>query len=88
MQLGTRWNVGDESPGRLPEVVKLAIEAVEDDLSELDAPTKHWRWTLTWLEGQPVLELDDGTTITYDPVADEARITEPSASEYDPFDED
>ncbi|MHB1171581.1 MAG: hypothetical protein ACYCZY_03625, partial [Lacisediminihabitans sp.] len=30
------------------------------------------RWTLTWLEGRPVVELDDGTVIRYDPQADSA----------------
>jgi hypothetical protein len=22
-----------------------------------------WRWTLTWLEGRPIAELPDGTTV-------------------------
>ena len=32
-----------------------------------DVDTSAWRWTLTWLEGRPVVELDDGTTLRYDP---------------------
>ena len=28
--------------------------------------TDGWRWTLTWLEGRPVVELDDGTVIRVD----------------------
>jgi hypothetical protein len=61
MQLGTRWNVGDEPPARLPEEVTAAIGGVETGLAGVD--TSQWRWTLTWLEGRPVVELDDGTTI-------------------------
>ena len=61
MQLGTRWSVGDEPPARLSADVREAITAVEAELAEFD--TSAWRWTLTWLEGRPVVELDDGTTI-------------------------
>jgi len=62
MQLGTRWNVGDEPPARLEPPVVLAIRDTEAQLAEVD--TTQWRWTLTWLEGRPVVQLDDSTTIT------------------------
>jgi hypothetical protein len=62
MQLGTRWPVGGETPSRLPESVVEAVRSVETDL--MDSDTTNWRWTLTWLEGRPVVELDDGTVIT------------------------
>ncbi|UYN84621.1 MAG: hypothetical protein KIT89_05475 [Microcella sp.] len=65
MQLGTRWSVGDDPPARLADEVRWAIRAVEAELVELD--TSSWRWTLTWLEGRPVVELDDGTTIRVAP---------------------
>jgi hypothetical protein len=65
MQLGTRWAVGDEPPNRLPEVMVGAIADVESELDDVD--TGSWRWTLTWLEGRPVVELDDGTVLHYDP---------------------
>jgi hypothetical protein len=65
MQLGTRWSVGAEPPARLPDAVSAAVREVESELAGID--TSQWRWTLTWLEGQPVVELDDGTTIRYDP---------------------
>lgn len=81
MQLGTRWSVGDEAPARLPEVVLLAVQRVEDDLAAVDVDTDDWRWTMTWLEGRPVLELDDGTTITYDAEDDEATITLPDSDD-------
>ncbi|MDZ4045378.1 MAG: hypothetical protein U1E32_06320 [Rhodoglobus sp.] len=61
MQLGTRWKVGDEPPARLDETVRAAIGGVEEELTGVD--TTGWRWTLTWLEGRPVVELDDGTVI-------------------------
>ncbi|GGL01856.1 hypothetical protein GCM10007382_22180 [Salinibacterium xinjiangense] len=59
MQLGTRWNLGDEPPARLAENVVAAIREVETEVGEREG----WRWTLTWLEDRPVVELDDGTTI-------------------------
>jgi len=64
MQLGTRWSVGGPTPERLPPSVVLAVRDVESQLAEVD--TSQWRWTLTWLEGRPVVELDDGTTIRVD----------------------
>ena len=64
MQLGTRWNVGAEPPAGLPDAVTLAVRQVEAELAGFDASS--WRWTLTWLEGRPVVELDDGTTIRLD----------------------
>jgi hypothetical protein len=61
MQLGTRWSVGDEPPARLNGAVREAVARVEADLAGIQ--TDGWRWTLTWLEGRPVVELDDGTSI-------------------------
>jgi hypothetical protein len=61
MQLGTRWNVGGEPPSSLPTPVIDAVRRVERDIADLD--TSAWRWTLTWLERRPVVELDDGTVI-------------------------
>jgi len=61
MQLGTRWNVGDDTPPRLPDAMVAAIRDVEAEVTALD--TSQWRWTLTWLEGRPVVELDDGTVL-------------------------
>ena len=64
MQLGTRWAVGAVTPERLSAAVVLAIRDTEAQLAEVD--TSQWRWTLTWLEGRPVVELDDGTTLRVD----------------------
>lgn len=88
MQLGTRWAVGAAIAANLPEVVGLAVRAVEEELDALGTDTKAWRWTLTWLEGKPVLELDDGTVIRYNPHEDTATITQPGKHVPDEFDED
>ena len=69
MQLGTRWNVGGEPPARLPDAMVAAVREVESELAGVD--TSVWRWTLTWLEGRPVVELDDGTTLRWDPASGE-----------------
>jgi hypothetical protein len=71
MQLGTRWSVGDEPPSRLPEVMVGAIADVESELDGLEGvDTSGWRWTLTWLEGRSVVELDDGTVLHHDPATE------------------
>ena len=68
MQLGTRWAVGATPPDRLPAAMVGAIAEVELEVAHLD--TANWRWTLTWLEGKPVVQLDDGTTLRYDVATD------------------
>ena len=80
MQLGTRWTLGGAVPTGLPEVVEVAVQAVEGDLSPFTPDTAAWRWTLTWLEGKPVIELDDGTVIRYNAADDSATITQPVAA--------
>jgi hypothetical protein len=71
MQLGTRWAVRDEPPSRLPAAMVGAIADVEAELEASDGlDTANWRWTLTWLEGRPVVELDDGTVLHYDPATE------------------
>jgi len=74
MQLGTRWSVGDTPPATLPAAVLAAIVAVEADLVGTDTAT--WRWTLTWLERKPIVQLDDGTTLRFDPVTNEVTTTQ------------
>jgi hypothetical protein len=78
MQLGTRWAVGATPPDRIPPTMVGAIAVLETELAELaEVDTSQWRWTLTWLEGRPMVELDDGTTLRYDPQADEVTRTDP-----------
>lgn len=65
MQLGTRWPVGGQTPPRLPDALVAAVREVESELADVD--TAQWRWTLTWLEGRAVAELDDGTRLRVAP---------------------
>lgn len=76
MQLGRRWNVGAEAPGQLPEAMVVAVRGVEDELAAASVDASSWRWTLTFLEGRPIVELDDGTSIRLDP-AGQAQVTDP-----------
>ncbi|TFB46557.1 hypothetical protein [Cryobacterium tagatosivorans] len=78
MQLGTRWSVGAAAPSGLPHVVEIAVKAVEEELVAVGEETGTWRWTLTWLESRPVIELDDGTVIRYNAGEDSATITQPA----------
>lgn len=53
MQLGTRWAAGAEPPASVPAALRPGIADVE-------ARSLDGRWTLTWLEGRPIAELDAG----------------------------
>ena len=73
MQLGTRWSFGDTPPATLPDAVLGAILTTEAEL--IGHETAHtWRWTLTYLENRPIVQLDDGTTIRFDPNSNEAVV--------------
>ena len=63
MQLGTRWTSGDQPPSAVPEILREQIAAVDAtiDLDPLGQPRP--RWTLTWLEGRPVAELETGVVV-------------------------
>jgi hypothetical protein len=82
MQLGTRWNWGTEPPARLPSAVVGAIREVEQSAGSPDL-----RWTLTWLEGRPIVELDpvrgseNVTVIRYNRIEDTASITSDNSGE-------
>lgn len=84
MKLGKRWAVGTPSPSDLPVVVVNAVRDVEAELRADEVTVDGWAWTLTWLEGRPVVELDDGTLITYN----EAAGTATARQEPDTDDED
>ncbi|WP_309128585.1 hypothetical protein [Microbacterium sp.] len=53
MQLGTRWATGAEPPASVPAALRPAI-------AEVEAGGLVGHWTLTWLEGRPIAELDAG----------------------------
>ena len=57
MQLGSRFSVG-ERPKGLPEDLIQRMREVESTLS--DEQRDKLRWTLTWLENRPTVELDNG----------------------------
>lgn len=60
MQLGTRWAVGSAGPASLSTEVRDTVAAYE---AARGAEISGLTWTLTWLEGRPRLELDDGTSV-------------------------
>jgi len=66
MQLGTRWTAGDNPPAAVPEALAHGIRQVDTAMpgDELGQPRP--RWTLTWLEGRPIAELDTGVVVTLD----------------------
>ncbi|GAA1755036.1 hypothetical protein [Agromyces humatus] len=66
MRLGTRWAFGDEPPASVPTELRPRIAAAEARAAG-DGTGRHW--TLTWLEGRPIAELDDGTVVS-DVIAD------------------
>jgi len=63
MQLGTRWSAGGEPPRSVPEELRAEIGRVE---STLPPGQPMPSWTLTWLEGRPIAELDTGIEVTLD----------------------
>ena len=84
MQLGTRWPVGATAPDRIPAPIRAAIRTVEAELADAEQPTAGWAWTLTYLEGRPIVDLDDGTRIRM--VDDEVALV--TSVELDESDED
>ena len=66
MQLGTRWTSGDTPPAAVPASVRAAVEGVDRALPDDGLGQPRPRWTLTWLEGRPIAELDTGVIVTLD----------------------
>jgi hypothetical protein len=64
MQLGTRWSAGATPPSSVPEALRAQIAAVEAALPADPLGQPAPRWTLTWLEGRPIAELDTGVIVT------------------------
>lgn len=61
MQIGGRWPFGASAPRAVPDALREEIARVE---AETPAEARTGSWTLTWLEGRPVAELDDGRRVT------------------------
>jgi hypothetical protein len=66
MQLGTRWTSGDEPPKAVPEALRHGIRSVDETIPADQLGQPRPRWTLTWLEGRPIAELDTGVIVTLD----------------------
>ncbi|GGD39904.1 hypothetical protein GCM10010915_20830 [Microbacterium faecale] len=77
MQLGTRWPAGSDVPPSVPAALATEIAAAEQSLPQT-GPTP--MWTLTWLEGRPIAELDTGIEISID------REGVATVSTFDPMD--
>ncbi len=63
MQLGTRWTSGDEPPRAVPESLRAQIATVDAAIPADALGQPRPRWTLTWLEGRPIAELDTGILV-------------------------
>lgn len=66
MQLGTRWTSGDEPPRSVPAALARGIRSVDDAIPGDVLGQPRPRWTLTWLEGKPIAELDTGVIVSLD----------------------
>ena len=64
MQLGTRWTSGDEPPKTVPEALVRGIRSVDQAIPDDELGGPRPRWTLTWLEGRAIAELDTGVIVT------------------------
>ena len=60
MQVGSRFSVG-QIPRSIPSELAERIQQVEHSLT--DDERSSLRWTLTWLENRPVVELDNGVIL-------------------------
>lgn len=58
MRIGTRFKHADEAPADLPAEMAAAVASEQVDPGSV--------WTLTWLEGRPVLEHETGLRIWLD----------------------
>lgn len=67
MRLGTRWAVGAQIPAVVPPVLRPTLAEVEATLAPASPPHM---WTLTFLEGRPIAELDTGVTVALRPSGD------------------
>ncbi len=63
MQLGTRWASGQEPPAAVPAELRVQIAAVDTAMPGDALGQPRPRWTLTFLEGRPIAELDTGIIV-------------------------
>ncbi|WP_243074960.1 hypothetical protein [Microbacterium sp. SS28] len=67
MQLGTRWTSGDTPPAAVPAALVRGISGVDASIPSDELGQPRPRWTLTWLEGRPIAELDTGVIVSLGP---------------------
>ena len=79
MQLGTRWTAGQTPPAAVPESLRAAIAHVDETVLSTTDGSPAPRWTLTWLEGRPIAELDTGVIVRLD--ADDEAVVEHDADD-------
>ena len=79
MQLGTRWTAGQTPPAAVPVVLRAAIADVDEAVLTATDGSPAPRWTLTWLEGRPIAELDTGVIVRLD--ADGEAVVEHDADD-------
>lgn len=60
MRVGGRWPFGAPAPRGLPEAFVAELRAAERAAGDDE---RGGSWTLTWLEGRPVAELDGGRRV-------------------------
>lgn len=75
MRLGTRWSFGTTPTATLPTPLLLSIQEAEQSIIDAGITAGDWGWTLTWLEGAPIAELDNGLTLRYEPHTESVNIT-------------
>ena len=63
MQLGTRWTSGDPLPAAVPAALHEQIRIIDTAIPADQLGQPRPRWTLTFLEGRPVAELDTGVIV-------------------------
>jgi len=60
VKVGGRFDIGTLADS-LPEPLASDVRKIEAELTDEEKASK--RWTLTWLEGKPIVELDNGPTL-------------------------
>ena len=63
MQMGTRWTSGDDVPAAVPQALHSQIRAIDNAMPADLLGQPRPRWTLTFLEGRPIAELDTGVIV-------------------------
>lgn len=102
MLIGERWRADSAPPRSLekyPEFLEVCSAEEHVLSSTVDDVSKLW-WTLTWLEGRPVAELERGPRVALrgdgsvhvsgaeEPVGAGVGIADGDSHEHDVFDED